>query len=130
LQDALGAAAEEITCELAPASVEMRIRGRNPEFVVTLPSADPPDGGLSDSSYGAVAGVPRTPGDADEGGVSRVNLRMPDHLKARVEQAAGGEGLSVNTWLVRAASFALERFQPDSGGRAGRGASRYTGWVR
>jgi hypothetical protein len=84
---------------------------------------------FSDPSYGSVAGVPR-PSSADEGGVSRINVRMPDHLKARVDQAASDEGLSVNTWLVRAASFALDRAQPDRSGRAGRGASRYTGWVR
>ena len=41
LQDALSAAAEEITVELAPGSVELRIRGREPEFVVTAPPADP-----------------------------------------------------------------------------------------
>ena len=41
LQDALSAAAEEITVELAPGSVELRLRGRNPEFVVTAPPADP-----------------------------------------------------------------------------------------
>ncbi len=37
LQDALVAAAEEITCELAPGSVELRLRGRDPEFVVRQP---------------------------------------------------------------------------------------------
>ena len=41
VQDALAAAAEEITTELAPGSVELRLRGRDPEFVVTLPPADP-----------------------------------------------------------------------------------------
>ena len=41
LQDALSAAAEEITVELAPGSVELRLRGRTPEFVVTPPPADP-----------------------------------------------------------------------------------------
>ena len=40
LQDALAAATEEITTELAPGSVELRLRGRDPEFVVTLPPAD------------------------------------------------------------------------------------------
>src|ERR1700683_1782698 len=40
LQDALGAAAEEITREMAPGSVELRIRGRIPEFVVSLPPAE------------------------------------------------------------------------------------------
>src|ERR1700678_1502173 len=44
LQDVLVAAAEEITCELAPGSVELRLRGREPEFVVSLPPSDPPSG--------------------------------------------------------------------------------------
>ena len=38
LLDALAAAAQEITCELAPGSVEVRLRGRDPEFVVTTPT--------------------------------------------------------------------------------------------
>ena len=47
--------------------------------------------------------------DGDDDTISRINLRMPEHLKARVEQAAVGEGLSVNAWLVRAAAARLER---------------------
>ena len=132
LQDALGAAAEEITLELAPGSVELRIRGRNPEFVVTPPPlerADEP----SDASYeNASALAPRTPGDTDDGGTSRINLRMPDHLKARVEQAASSEGLSVNTWLVRVIGARLDG--PDPGRqhetRVAHSGNRYTGWVR
>ena len=41
LQDALAAAVEEITTELAPGSVELRLRGREPDFVVTPAPADP-----------------------------------------------------------------------------------------
>lgn len=132
LQDALGAAAEEITCELAPGSVELRIRGRNPEFVVTAPPVDRPADDLPGSGDGQ--GAPPGPmslGDTEDGGTSRINLRMPDQLKMRVEQAASGEGLSVNTWLVRAASVALDRAGPGRReGRASRGSGRYTGWVR
>src|ERR1700716_3161977 len=40
LQDALAAAAEETTCELAPGSVELRLRGRDLEFAVTPPPVD------------------------------------------------------------------------------------------
>src|SRR3974377_2016692 len=40
VQDALASAVSEITCELAPGSVELRLRGRNPEFVVTRPATD------------------------------------------------------------------------------------------
>src|SRR2546421_12211811 len=42
LQAVLVAGAEEITCELAPGSVELRLRGRDPEFVVTPPPVDLP----------------------------------------------------------------------------------------
>src|SRR5690242_13546544 len=106
LQDALAAAAEEITVELAPGSVELRLRGREPEFVVTPPPAE-----VAPEPTEAPAWTP--PADDDDGGVTRINLRMPDRLKARVEQAAAAEGLSVNSWLVRAVSAAVERPTPD-----------------
>ncbi|MFZ0919995.1 MAG: hypothetical protein WB807_02890 [Candidatus Dormiibacterota bacterium] len=133
LQDALGAAAEQITVELAPGSVELRIRDRNPEFVVIPPPADPSPNDPADAGYDQTSiPVSMGSGDSDDRGTSRINLRMPDHLKARVDQAASSEGLSVNTWLVRAASVALDR--ADQGGRGegrvSRGAGRYTGWVR
>ena len=132
LQDALGAAVEEITRELAPGSVELRIRGRNPEFVVTPAPADRVTDDFEESRHDVPPFVPSSPGDTDDGGTSRINLRMPEHLKTRVEQAASSEGLSVNTWLVRAAGFALDRADPSRrrDGRAAPGSGRYTGWVR
>ena len=133
LQDALGAAAEEITRELAPGSVELRIRGRNPEFVVSLPPAEQPVDSSPEPAYasGLAPDVSGT-ADADEGGTSRINLRLPDHLKTRVEQAASGEGLSANTWLVRAVSAALDRVASGRRreGRPAAGGGRFTGWVR
>jgi len=124
LQDALTAAAEEITCDLAPGSVEIRLRGRELQFAVTAPPGEspPPDAGDR-----ADVGV-----DAEEGATARINLRLPDHLKARIEQAAGREGLSVNTWLVRAAAAALGRADPDRRrpARPVQGTQRYTGWAR
>jgi hypothetical protein len=128
LQDALAAAAEEITTELAPGSVELRLRGREPEFVVTPPPADP---SAEDLAEGADDRTPAVPG-GDEGTVSRINLRLPDRLKARIEQAAGSDGLSVNAWLVRAAAAALERNGPPRRRepRASKGAQHYTGWAR
>jgi hypothetical protein len=128
VQDALAAAAEEITTELAPGSVELRLRGRDPEFVVTPPPADPTADDLAEDARDRRPALP----EGDEGAMSRINLRMPDHLKGRIEQAAGSEGLSVNAWLVRAAASALEwpgpsrRPEP----RAPRGSERYTGWAR
>jgi hypothetical protein len=128
LQDALAAAVEEITTELAPGSVELRLRGRDPEFVVTPPPADPSADDLAEDPDDRPPAFP----EGDEGTMSRINLRMPDHLKARIEQAAASEGLSVNAWLVRAAAAALERTGPSRRPerRASQGAQRYTGWAR
>jgi HicB family len=126
LQDALVAAVEEITCELAPGSVELRLRGRDPEFVITAP---PPETAAEPAAEPATASGPT---EADDGAMSRINLRMPDQLKARIERAATAEGLSVNNWLVRAATAALG--QRDPGPRreshASRTGQRYTGWAR
>jgi hypothetical protein len=138
LQDALVAAAEEITCELAPGSVELRLRGRDPEFVVTAPPVDAsealsegdlaPDGLLR----AATDLSSRASSEADEGAMSRINLRMPDHLKARIEQAAGNEGVSVNAWLVRAATGAVARSGLDRGPqrRSPQSSQRFMGWGR
>jgi hypothetical protein len=126
LQDALAAAAEEITCELAPGSVELRLRGREPEFVVSLPQPEP----LADIDDPRPSGLAAPEGD--EGAIARINLRLSEHLKARVDEAAAGEGLSINTWLVRATSAALDR--SSTGRRPERrpptGSQRYTGWSR
>jgi HicB family len=132
LQDALAAAAEEITCELAPGSVELRLRGRDPEFVVTPPPVEVPADDLPDGPVTATAlAAPGSP-EGDESAMSRINLRMPDQLKARIEQAAAAGGLSVNSWLVRAATAALGRTElgPRRPPRAPQGAQRYTGWAR
>jgi hypothetical protein len=136
LQDALSAATEEITTELAPGSVELRLRGRDPEFVVTLPPADVSVGESigSDEMAGGwpAADVGLDPTEGDEGTMSRINLRMPDRLKTRIEHAAVGDGLSVNAWLVRAAAAGLERTDAArrSERRAPKGAQRYSGWAR
>ncbi|MCF3121475.1 toxin-antitoxin system HicB family antitoxin [Streptomyces luteocolor] len=136
LLNALSAAAEEITSDLAPGSVDLRLRGLDPEFVVTPPpAADTFD---AQAEYAALMSArptpppPPAPDAADDGSTARINLRLPAHLKARVEEAANRDGLSVNAWLVRAVSASLD--QP--GGRAParretrREGSGFTGWVR
>jgi hypothetical protein len=129
LQDALVAAAEEITIELAPGSVELRLRGREPRFVVTLPTGPLDDGAGGGDEPRASDLPPAVSGE--EGAQARINVRMPERLKAQVDTAAAGDGLSVNAWLVRAAAAAVERSeaarrQP----RGPRGGQRYTGWAR
>jgi hypothetical protein len=133
LLDVLAAAAAEMTRELAPGSVELRLRGSDPEFVVTTPQGRQDDGGLvDDGAAGASA-------DAGEGALARINLRLPEQLKARVEQAAEQEGLSTNAWLVRAVAAVIDRGRSATSGGSGPGAGdsetsrsvqRYTGWGR
>ncbi|WP_103353672.1 toxin-antitoxin system HicB family antitoxin [Amycolatopsis sp. CA-128772] len=121
LLDALSTAADEITRDLAPGSVEVRLRRREAEFAVSLPTAPEP----------AAEETPPPPPEVEDGAVSRINLRLPEQLKQRVEEAASQERLSINAWLVRAASAAL-------GPGAGRATThrrsvfgeKYTGWVQ
>ncbi|MEU8109169.1 hypothetical protein AB0C18_36235 [Nonomuraea muscovyensis] len=129
LLESLSAAADEITRDLVPGSVEVRLRGRDPDFVVTPPPAGRPYEATDDRP----AAPPPAP-DTDDGGTSRISLRVPEHLKPRIEEAASRAGLSVNAWLVRAVSAALD--PADGARRSGRRATtqqtgeRYTGWVR
>ncbi|GGZ11925.1 hypothetical protein [Streptomyces poonensis] len=130
LLNALSAAMDEVTRDLAPGSVDVRLRGLDPEFVVTPP---PTDSGTAAEPAAPVEPLmaQAAPADGDEGGTARVNLRLPAHLKARAEEAAGREGLSVNAWLVRAVSAAVD------GGTRTRTTQTtqsigqsFTGWVR
>ena len=121
LLEALSNAADEITRELAPGSVELRLRAGEPEFVVAPAPSDEPAQPTDEAP-------PALPADAEEGPAARINLRLPEQLKTSVEQAAARERLSVNSWLVRAAASAVdERRAPQRGGRIGQS---YTGWVR
>lgn len=128
LLDALSDAADEITRELAPGTVEVRFRGGDPEFVVT-PS--PGEAAFDDiaplSGPGEASGI--LAGEGDDGGTARLNLRLPETLKQKIDEAARAEGLSLNAWLLRAAAAALnpERHPQQ---RNLRGGDRYTGWVR
>jgi hypothetical protein len=129
LLDALSAAAAEITRDLAPGSVDLRLRGREPSFVVTPP---PPEQPFEEPGPPA-ADVPAAAPEGEEGAAARISFRLTEYLKGRIEEAAALAGLSVNAWLVRAASAALESSDRDR--RPERrapwgGGQRYTGWVR
>ncbi|MFG1873084.1 hypothetical protein [Micromonospora arborensis] len=132
LLEALSDAADEITRELAPGSVHVRLRGREPDFVVA-PASTPTDEAGEASGPPATSAPLLAPPEGDDGGTSRINLRLPDHLKASVEEAASRAGLSVNAWLVRAVAGAIgtgeterrppRRVEPRSG-------QHFTGWAR
>jgi hypothetical protein len=123
LLDALSAAADEITRDLAPGSVDVRLRGREPNFVVTPPPSDVPP---------ADSASPTPVTDGEEGAMTRINLRLSENLKTRIEDAAGTAGLSANAWIVRAAAAALGSGDQPRRVESGpaRGSNRLTGWVR
>lgn len=137
LLEALSAAAEEITGELAPGSVEVRLRGRDPEFIVTAP---PEEQAFYEAS--AQAQVQAFVANyEDDGGTWRVTLRLPEGLRAAVEAAARRDGASLNSWLVRAAAAATHstgngddsasgRSRREARHEAHRNTNRVTGWAR
>ncbi|MFE1441419.1 toxin-antitoxin system HicB family antitoxin [Streptomyces sp. NPDC058739] len=125
----LSAAMDEITRELAPGSVDVRLRGLDPDFVVTLPPAG--DSAPAEPDVPAEPLRAQVPVEGDDGVTARVNLRLPAQLKARAEEAANREGLSVNAWLVRAVSAAVDGgTRPRATERSQSIGQSFTGWVR
>jgi len=113
LLDVLGEAALELSEQLSGGRAEVRVAARDARLVYV------PEGPREEPFAD----------DDDEGGTTRLTLRMPEALKAKVESAAAKEGLSVNAWLVRTISHGLEgrRIEIEFG-KSKRG-SRVTGWA-
>ena len=98
--------AAEVSAELPEGRVEIRVAGD--------------DVGMAYVEDARVAG-----GDAEASDLSaRITLRLSEGLKARVEQGAGREGVSVNTFIVRT----LERGASTNRYRTSRGGNRLRGY--
>jgi hypothetical protein len=105
--DALTEAALELSAQIPTGHVEVRLAGQDPSLVfVAEQEAEPP----------AVA-------EDDQG--ARITLRLSESLKAKVDAAAAREGVSVNTWLVRALTRAVVSPRPPI-----RVGNRLTGYGR
>jgi hypothetical protein len=136
LLEALSAAAEEISAELAPSSVDVRLRGGTAAFVVTPPPPPAPAAPAADDAGAGPAEVRLPVAEGDDAAMVRINLRLPANLKALIEDAAASGGLSVNAWIVRAAAAGLA----GEGRRAARPVpaqqsdqvvgQSFSGWVR
>ncbi|MBU2664454.1 hypothetical protein KOI35_13205 [Actinoplanes bogorensis] len=119
LLEALSDAAAEITTRLPGASVEVRLRGRDADLVVNQHTAEPP-----------VPPAPPVPPPAPDGDLTRLTLRMPESLKTHVEQTAAAEGISVNAWLVRAVTQAVNVPAPPPFPTGGRSSKRISGFFQ
>jgi hypothetical protein len=104
----LGDIALELSAQLPIGHVEVRMTGQDPQLVFV--EEEQP--------------TPAAPA-ADDSAAARITLRLPEALKGSVEAAAAREGVSVNTWIVRA--LAREVQTPL---RAPRVGSRLTGFAK
>jgi hypothetical protein len=85
LLETLGEAALEISEQLPDGHVEVRLAGPDPQLVYV---------------GGEPAEAPAL--GAEDGLTARITLRLPEGLKRDLEAAAAREGVSLNTWLIRA----------------------------
>jgi HicB family len=135
IMEAVSQAAAEITAEMPDGGVDVRLNGRDLDFLVHVAAPTPP-----------VPPPPPAPEDIEEGGAARITLRIPESVKAKAEERAADAGQSLNTWLVnvvRAATregainvdidlSSLPFFgggDPFEGGRGRRGGKRMSGWL-
>jgi hypothetical protein len=140
LMDALSQAAAEITSELPAGQIDVRLRGREPEFVVDVPTvpmqAAPP-----------APPAPPSPEEIEEAegddAVARITLRIPESVKYKAEELAAKGGHSLNSWIVNVVRNATRErainvdidlssvpFLDNAGFPSGRkGPKRMTGWV-
>ncbi len=110
LIDLLTEAALELSEQLPSGHVDLRIAAQEPQLVYV--------------EEVAVEAEPPPPGDDEQ---TRITLRLPESLKTALEVAAAAEGVSVNTWLVRALQRAISG-GGGAGGRSPRSGKRITGF--
>lgn len=97
LMNALSDLAAEVTSSLDDHVVEVRLAGRDVQVVVTRTGSARDD-----------AREEQPPPHFDEGGdVSRMTLRLFEQVKAKAEQAAAAQGVSLNTFVQQAVQGAL-----------------------
>jgi hypothetical protein len=102
----LSEAALEISAQLPFGHVEVRLSGQEPNLVY-------------------VEAAEAAPAPAGEEGLgARITLRLPEQLKASIDAAAARDGVSVNTWLVRALTRSV------SSPPRRRSGSRLTGYAK
>ncbi len=142
LMDALSQAAAEITSELPAGSVDVRLRGREPQLVVDVPAVPMPP--VAPAGTEPAAPQPEDKDEEDEEGtLARITLRIPESVKSKAEELAAKSGQSLNGWIVNVVRAATRErainvdidlssipFFEGPGFRAGRRQQRrMTGWL-
>jgi HicB family len=89
LLDALQEAAMELTAQLPNGRIDVRLSGGDVQLTF-------------------VGDEPAAPAGDDDTS-ARVTLRLSERLKGQAEAAAGREGVSLNTWLVRTVASGVGR---------------------
>jgi hypothetical protein len=84
----LSEAALEVSSQLPAGHVELRLSGEEPSLVYVSEEA-------------------AQPAAAEDALTARITLRLPDSLKTSLEAAASQEGVSLNTWIVKALARGL-----------------------
>jgi HicB family len=136
LMEAVSQAAAEITAEMPDGGVDVRLNGRELDFVVHTTPVTPPASPTPPS--------PPTAEEAEEEGtLARITLRIPESVKTKAEEMAARSGHSLNTWLVNVVRAATRENAinvdidlssiPFFGGNdpfgGKRGNRRMTGWI-
>jgi|ERR1039458_478511 hypothetical protein len=88
--EALSMAVAELSGVLGIERIDLRVSGDDVTFV---PAEQP-----------APSRMVEQPGEQ-----ARFSLRLPDELKVKIEERAVAEGVSTNTWIVRALDAAVDR---------------------
>ena len=132
LLDVLAAAAADIMRELAPGSVELRLRGSEPEFVVTMP-ARPRQRRRLGARRGSSGPADEAPGGdmAPGGGRARrgSTCGCPSSSRHGSSRPPSMRACPINAWLVRAVGAVVERgaLPRRRNSDTGRSVQRYTG---
>jgi hypothetical protein len=111
LLEILGQAAMEVSAQLGESHAELRVAGDDASIVVVA-AAMPPGAGAGGEE----------PGDAGADLSARLTLRLPEQLKARIEEAADREHTSTNAWVVRVLGRAV------AGGKQQQGTTTGSDW--
>ncbi|MGW5050044.1 toxin-antitoxin system HicB family antitoxin [Actinokineospora sp. NPDC004072] len=125
IMNALSDLAAEVTASLPDHVVDVRLDGRDVRVVVS-----------GEARSGPQEAPPPPPPPHEGGEMSRMTLRLFEELKAKAEQAASAQGMSLNTFVQQAVQGAVQGALQGKGWSAGGGwqggsrerGSRVQGW--